>query len=273
MRSLRRVGWTKRNAHASFGVLVECMSRCERPTPERRRAWRSAALLGGVSVAVAVFVFAPRGCELSRGGAARVIRSAVQQWQASAMSPTCPTYADLVGSGLIDPGVSRLAGADLLVECSSFDVSVVWAGPDRRFGTLDDETAPDPLGRQRPATLSAFGLALPLALVATLSSSLIAIVATLLRSTRAGMLRRLGSIAGWLVVGTSVCAGLVDMTVAHIAATRPGLSRADAERSRARGNQWFFTDLAIGVAAGLPGMILMPFRRRSSLRSTTKSLD
>lgn len=187
---------------------------------------------------------------------------AVQHWQASAMPPACPTYAQLIRHGFLDPGVSPSSASEFQIECAPSEVTVVWTGPDRQLGTLDDDRAPERSGGVRPMTLSSLGVALPVALLASLTSSVLGIIATLFRTSSAHAFRRVAAIAGWLVIGVSAVSGLIDMTISRIAATRPGLSPADAERSRALGNRVFLAQAVVGAAAGLPGAILMPVRRR-----------
>jgi hypothetical protein len=254
-----------RNSTWRIGVPSLCMLRLRQVTsggPDRWRAWLSAAALAASTVALAAVVLVPWGCSPSVSGNARVVRMAVQSWQAVVTSSSCPTYPDLVRAGLLDPGVSRVDGTDFQIACSSDDVTVVWAGPDRLLRTLDDETAPSPLAPAEPLMIARLGLALLVPCLLAVIFSILAIVATFCRLSTASLLCRLAGIAGCLVLVVCFCCGLLDRHVSHVASTRAGLSLADAERARGRGNQNFLFEAALGAATGVPGAILLPIRLR-----------
>jgi hypothetical protein len=236
--------------------------------PERWRAWLSAAALAAATVALAALVLVPWGCNPSHASNARSVRMAVQSWQAIFASSACPTYPELVGAGLLDPGVSRSHGADFQIACSSDDVTVVWAGPDRQLRTLDDETVPSRLAPARPLMIGRLGFPLLVLVLSTVILSILAIVATLCRLSIAALPCRLAGIAGWLVLVIFFCCGLLDRHAWHLASTQAGLSLADAERARRRGTQSFLLEAAVGAATGAPGAILLPIRlqRRSRRR-------
>src|SRR5689334_9923721 len=113
------------------------MALTDRSVPSRRelqRAWMSAALLAAAGATVVIVGLVSFGCDFSHRGDARVVRMAVVQWQTITVSSNCPTYAELVHARVLDPGMSRNAGADFRIACSSDDVVVAWAGPDHHFG-------------------------------------------------------------------------------------------------------------------------------------------
>jgi hypothetical protein len=228
--------------------------------PDRWRAWLSAAVLAASTVALAAVVLVPWGCSPSLASNARIVRRAVQSWQAVVSSSACPTYPDLVGAGLLDPGVSRIDGADFQIACSSDDVTVVWAGPDRLLRTLDDETAPGPLAPAEPLMIERLGFTLLVPCLLAVILSTLAIVATLCRLSTASLLCRLAGIAGCLVLVVCFCCGLLDRHASDVASTHAGLSVADAKRVRRRGNQNFLLEAAVGAAMGVPGAILLPIR-------------
>lgn len=102
-----------------------------------------------------VYVAAPRdGCVGIANRAdtdARVIRSAVSQWQlAENKYNHCPTVFDLIRDHQLDGGQSVLDPweNDYRILCTGDDVIVTSAGDDERFGTRDDISADPPLRRQ-----------------------------------------------------------------------------------------------------------------------------
>jgi hypothetical protein len=211
-------------------------------------------------------MFESLGCDFSHRGEARVVRMAVQQWQTITASSGCPAYAELVHAGVLDTEVSRDAGADFRIACASDDISVLWTGPDRKFGTLDDVAVPDPIGNPPPLTISKLGSAQLAALPLALFLAGLAILATLLALPVAAYASRAASITGWLVILVCLGCGLLDTTAAHIAASRRGLSPGDAERCRSRGNQSLLWEAALGAIAGTPGALLVPFGVRRRIR-------
>jgi general secretion pathway protein G len=77
-------------------------------------------------------------------GAARVIRQAAQQWQATNNETSCPTMSQLVQDKLLDPGQNTADpwGQAFALTCSDEDVTVISGGPDKKKGTKDDIVIP-----------------------------------------------------------------------------------------------------------------------------------
>jgi general secretion pathway protein G len=75
---------------------------------------------------------------------ARVIRTAVQSWQASNNETNCPTMSQLVQDKQLDPGSSTNDpwGQAYTLQCQDGDVVVVSSGPDKKKGTKDDIRVP-----------------------------------------------------------------------------------------------------------------------------------
>lgn len=75
---------------------------------------------------------------------ARVVRTAIQQWQAANNESTCPTISQLVQEKHLDPGQSTNDpwGQPYALSCADDDVSVVSAGPDKKRGSKDDIAVP-----------------------------------------------------------------------------------------------------------------------------------
>jgi hypothetical protein len=190
------------------------------------------------------------------------------QWQASGVSYSCPTYTDLVARGLLDAQVSHVGGSDVRIACLASDVTVVWAGHDRLFGTVDDETVPDPLGDEPPLVIAKLGWMSAAAIIVTLLLTVFAILATVRGWSNTPSLARAASSTGLFMIVAGVTAGFLDMTVTHIAATRPDLSRGDAERCRGRGNRSFVWESALGLFVGTPGIVIRPSRRRRRRNSS-----
>lgn len=241
------------------------MTQPERRVPsrrERRRAWISAALLAVEGVTVAIVGFVSFGCDFSDRGEARVVRMAVVQWQAINASSNCPANAELVRTGVLDPGMGRDALADYRIVCSTDEVSVAWAGPDHHFGTSDDVTVPDPLGDPPPLTISRLGSAPLIVLPLALFLSGLAILATLVGLRAAAPARRAAWVVGWFSILVCLGCGTLDALASQVAAMRPALSIADAERCRGRGTRSLLWEGSLGAMAGMPGAFLVPFRVR-----------
>jgi general secretion pathway protein G len=83
---------------------------------------------------------------------ARVIRTAVQSWQASNNETSCPTISQLVQDKQIDPGTSSNDpwGQPYTLNCSDDEVTVTSAGPDKKKGTKDDIKMPKGGGAAAP---------------------------------------------------------------------------------------------------------------------------
>lgn len=76
---------------------------------------------------------------------ARVIRSAVSQWQlAENEYGTCPTVSQLVEDKQLDSGQNTTDpwGQDYVVTCADDEVIVMSAGPDKKSGSKDDIVIP-----------------------------------------------------------------------------------------------------------------------------------
>jgi general secretion pathway protein G len=77
-------------------------------------------------------------------GAARVIRQAAQQWQASNNETSCPSMSQLVQDKLLDPGQNTADpwGQAFTLTCNDEDVTVISGGPDKKKGSKDDIVVP-----------------------------------------------------------------------------------------------------------------------------------
>lgn len=84
---------------------------------------------------------------------ARVIRTAVQSWQASNNETSCPTISQLVQDKQIDPGTGSNDpwGQAYTLTCTDDDVTVISAGPDKKKGTKDDIRMPPAAGAEKAA--------------------------------------------------------------------------------------------------------------------------
>lgn len=239
---------------------------------ERRRVSISIALLCGVGIFVVYQAVSSFGCRFPDGGAARTVRVAALERQASEGSSACPKYTDLVDARLLEPGSYIGAARSIRIDCTASEIVVHWAGRDAVFDTLDDETAPNPLGAPRPRTIAAFWPLLPIGCAATLVLAIVAVGAAKLRCSGRAVLARLASASGLVVILVCVGSGLFDLVLAHVAASRPGLARADVARCRARGTEDLLFEATLGLVVGAPGAVLGPlgFRRRRGISSETK---
>jgi hypothetical protein len=214
--------------------------------------------LSGVIV-VLVFV-ASFGCRFPGDGRARVVRSAALSWQATTgRLDLCPTHGSLIEARLLDPEQTEPSAVQ--IRCHAAEVTVVWAGADGKFGTVDDRTAPEPL-QGLGVTSPAFEWPAALLPIGSLLVTAAALAATFLGWKRAPLLRRCASLGGVLVIVVFASLGFAEMTVAHIAATRPDLSLADAARSRDRGTRSLVVALAFAGLVSVPGVVLAPLRLR-----------
>ncbi len=77
-------------------------------------------------------------------GAARVIRQAASQWQATNNETSCPTMSQLVQDKLLDPGQNTADpwGQPFTLTCTDDDVTVLSGGPDKKKGSKDDIVIP-----------------------------------------------------------------------------------------------------------------------------------
>ena len=104
------------------------------------------AILAMVAGGVAVFAL-PRFRDAQKTTAetgARVIRTAVQNWQAQSNETSCPTVSQLVQEKHLDPGANTNDpwGQSYSLNCTEDDVVVTSAGPDKKKGTKDDVRVP-----------------------------------------------------------------------------------------------------------------------------------
>lgn len=104
------------------------------------------AILAMVAGGVAAFAL-PKFKEAQKSQAetgARVVRTAIQQWQAANNESTCPTISQLVQEKHLDPGQSTNDpwSQPYTFVCSDDDVMVISSGPDKKKGTKDDISVP-----------------------------------------------------------------------------------------------------------------------------------
>ncbi len=102
-----------------------------------------AMVAGGVAV-VAIPKMKEAQVASAKTGA-RVIRSAVSQWQlAENEYGTCPTVSQLVQDKQLDAGqeTNDPWGQAYVIECTEDDVIVSSAGPDKQTGSADDIVIP-----------------------------------------------------------------------------------------------------------------------------------
>lgn len=104
------------------------------------------AILAMVAGGVAAFAL-PKFREAQKQQAetgARVVRTAIQQWQAANNESSCPTISQLVQEKHLDPGQSTNDpwGQSYTLICADDDVSVISAGPDKKKGSKDDIAIP-----------------------------------------------------------------------------------------------------------------------------------
>jgi general secretion pathway protein G len=108
------------------------------------------AIIAMVAGGVTVFAL-PKYREAQKTSAetgARVIRTAVQQWQAANNEVTCPTISQLVQEKTLDPGANTNDpwGNSYMLTCTEDDVTVTSPGPDKKKGTKDDIRVPKAAG-------------------------------------------------------------------------------------------------------------------------------
>jgi general secretion pathway protein G len=104
------------------------------------------AILAMVAGGVAVFAlpkFRESQVKQAETGA-RVIRQAVQQWQAANNETSCPTVSQLVQEKHLDSAqnTNDPFGQPYTLNCSDDDVQVISNGPDKKKGTKDDIAVP-----------------------------------------------------------------------------------------------------------------------------------
>lgn len=104
------------------------------------------AIIAMVASGVAVFAL-PKFKEAQKKTAetgARVIRSAIQDWQRVNNESTCPTMSQLVQEKNIDSAANTDDpwGEAYILTCTEDDVVVTSKGPDKKKGTADDIRVP-----------------------------------------------------------------------------------------------------------------------------------
>jgi len=104
------------------------------------------AIIAMVASGVAVFAL-PKYKEAQKKTAetgARVIRSAIQDWQRVNNESSCPTMSQLVQEKHIDSAANTDDpwGEPYVLTCTDDDVIVMSMGPDKKKGTADDIRVP-----------------------------------------------------------------------------------------------------------------------------------
>lgn len=101
-----------------------------------------AMVAGGVTV-FALPKFKEAQIKTAETGA-RVIRSAVQDWQRVNNESTCPSVGQLVQEKHIDSAANTDDpwGEEYQLTCTEDDIYVVSKGPDKKKGTKDDISVP-----------------------------------------------------------------------------------------------------------------------------------
>lgn len=108
------------------------------------------AIIAMVAGGVAVFAL-PKYKEAQIKNAetgARIVRTAIQQWQAANNESTCPTISQLVQEKQLDPGQSTNDSWNqpYNLTCTDDEVIVASNGPDKKKGTKDDIVVPKGAG-------------------------------------------------------------------------------------------------------------------------------
>lgn len=104
------------------------------------------AILAMVAGGVAVFAL-PKFQEAQKKTAesgARVMRQAVQGWQAANNETSCPTVSQLIQDKQLDSAQNTNDpwGQAYVLNCSDDEVTVISNGPDKKKGTKDDISVP-----------------------------------------------------------------------------------------------------------------------------------
>ncbi|HEY6559786.1 MAG TPA: type II secretion system protein [Polyangiaceae bacterium] len=140
---------------ARFGRLTE-VARALPAAVSGRRGQRGVTLVE-VLIVVAIIAMVAGGAAVfalpqykksqitSAKTGARVIRTAIQNWQATSNESTCPTISQLVQEKQLDPGQNNNDpwGQPFVLQCSDDEVIVSSAGPDKKAGTKDDIRVPE----------------------------------------------------------------------------------------------------------------------------------
>ena len=108
------------------------------------------AIISMIAGGVAVFAL-PKYKEAQIKSAetgARIVRSAIQQWQAANNENSCPTISQLVQEKQLDPGQSTNDSWNqpYTLNCTDDEVVVSSNGPDKKKGTKDDISVPKGAG-------------------------------------------------------------------------------------------------------------------------------
>ena len=108
------------------------------------------AIIAMVAGGVAVFAL-PKYKEAQIKNAetgARIVRTAIQQWQAANNETSCPTMSQLVQEKQLDPGQSTKDSwnQDYTLTCTDDEVIISSNGPDKKKGTKDDIMVPKGAG-------------------------------------------------------------------------------------------------------------------------------
>src|ERR1700748_709734 len=108
------------------------------------------AIIAMVAGGVAVFAL-PKYKEAQIKNAetgARIVRTAVQQWQAANNETSCPTISQLVQEKELDPGQSANDSWNqpYTLTCTDDEVIITSNGPDKKKGTKDDISVPKGAG-------------------------------------------------------------------------------------------------------------------------------
>lgn len=138
----------KTNVSGAFGhrVLAAMRARRARRGVTLVEVLIVVAIIAMVAGGVAVFAL-PKYRDAQKTSAetgARVIRTAVQQWQASNNEISCPSMSQLVQEKVLDPGANTNDpwGTPYALTCTEDDVIVSSAGPDKKKGSKDDIKVP-----------------------------------------------------------------------------------------------------------------------------------
>jgi general secretion pathway protein G len=104
------------------------------------------AIIAMVAGGVAVFAL-PKYKEAQIKNAetgARIVRTAIQQWQAANNETSCPTMSQLVQEKQLDPGQTTKDSwnQDYTLTCTDDEVIISSNGPDKKKGTKDDIVVP-----------------------------------------------------------------------------------------------------------------------------------
>jgi len=113
------------------------------------------AIIAMVAGGVAVFAL-PKYKEAQIKNAetgARIVRTAIQQWQAANNETSCPTMSQLVQEKQLDPGQTTKDSwnQDYTLTCTDDEVIISSNGPDKKKGTKDDIVVPKGAGSPNEA--------------------------------------------------------------------------------------------------------------------------